>query len=46
MIKDYKQKFGGGVEMRNIVVNMNKPFYVGNAMLELSKFHITIFTTM
>ena len=29
-----------GVEMRNTVVKMNKPFYVGNAVLELSKFHM------
>ena len=26
--------------MRNTVVKMNKPFYVGNAVLELSKFHM------
>ena len=29
-----------GVEMKNSFVKMNKPFYVGNAVLELSKFHI------
>ena len=27
-----------GVEMKNSLVKMNKPFYVGNAVLELSKF--------
>ena len=31
-----------GVEMKNSLVKMNKPFYVGNAVLELSKFHITM----
>ena len=29
-----------GVEMKNSFVKMNKPFYVGNAVLELSKFHM------
>ena len=29
-----------GVEMKNSLVKMNKPFYVGNAVLELSKFHM------
>ena len=29
-----------GVEMRNSLVKMNKPFYVGNAVLELSKFQM------
>lgn len=29
-----------GVEMKNTMVKMNKPFYVGNAVLELSKFHM------
>ena len=29
-----------GVEMKNSLVRMNKPFYVGNAVLELSKFHM------
>ena len=28
-----------GVEMKNSLVKMNKPFYVRNAVLELSKFH-------
>ena len=32
-----------GVEMRNTLVKMNKPFYVGNAVLELSKFHMYYF---
>ena len=29
-----------GVEMKNSLVKMNKPFYVGNAVLELGKFHM------
>ena len=29
-----------GVKMKNSLVKMNKPFYVGNAVLELSKFHM------
>ena len=29
-----------GVEMKNSLVKMNKLFYVGNAVLELSKFHM------
>ena len=29
-----------GLEMRNTLVKMNKPFYVGNAVLELSKYHM------
>ena len=29
-----------GVEMKNSFVKMNKPFYVGNVVLELSKFHM------
>ena len=29
-----------GVEMKNSLVKMNKPFYVANAILELSKFHM------
>ena len=29
-----------GVEMKNSWNEMNKPFYVGNAVLELSKFHM------
>ena len=29
-----------GVEMKNSFVKMNKPFYVGKAVLELSKFHM------
>ena len=29
-----------GVEMKNSFVKMNKPFYVGNAVLELSKYHM------
>ena len=28
------------VEMKNSLVKLNKPFYVGNAVLELSKFHM------
>ena len=28
------------VKMKNSLVKMNKPFYVGNAVLELSKFHM------
>ena len=28
------------VEMKNSLVKINKPFYVGNAVLELSKFHV------
>ena len=29
-----------GVEMKNSLVKMNKPFYLGNAVLELNKFHM------
>ena len=29
-----------GVKMKNSLLKMNKPFYVGNAVLELSKFHM------
>ena len=29
-----------GVEMKNSLVKMNQPFYVGNAVLELSKFYM------
>ena len=29
-----------GVEMMNSLVKMNKPFYVGNTLLELNKFHM------
>ena len=32
-----------GVEMKNSLVKMNKPFDVGNAVLELSKFHMCNF---